>query len=1064
MLLPMLVMAEFPASSPTINGHQHPVAVITSLEQRFDLNPYIETIEDVQHEYTLENIQAGTYDHLWQRNTQRYFIGKNNKSKYWFRLTIDWHGQAPVSSILYIDSQHGLLSRIGLVIPNTSGMYHQVKAGFLEPYITREGASPQFGFKLPLITAGPQTLFGWVNNTENGVLPLLPLYLVSEIGYDKIQNQVVLVLVGFYAVMAALWFYNVCLFVMLREPVYGLYIIFLASAVLTCVTTDGVGHQWLWPNTPRMSLRISTVTGIVGLMVYLAFILQSLNGAPFWPRFKILYLILMGVGCGALLHNLFATEFDLSNVIVQAYPAFVFPVTLVLIIAAVWKKQPTAGYLLIAEVMTLAGAVSFMLLMQGLVPINIVTFWGLHWGFLGEVMLLSLAVAARTNIIIQDKLQAQHSAIQHLENYEALYEDSVEGRFQYSVKSHFAKCNLAMAKLCGYESVAAFMADKRITHLADEATNKKITAILLSQGIVSGFETKIIHQITQQPVWVSINMRLMNDDNGQPEYVEGSVVNISERKLKEHAEKDKEISDAKNQAKSQFFASMSHELRTPLTAILGYADIAKRDELSEQERKEHIKTIEHSSQHLLQLVNDILDLSKIEAQKLEMEQLDVNVLSILSDVMDFFSILAFNKGISFSIDYQFPLPATITSDPTRLKQTLINICGNAIKFTEQGGVTVTVSCDKEPLRMNFAVQDTGIGLSPDQVGRLFGAFAQADASTTRNFGGTGLGLHLSKQIAEKLGGDIAVESERGKGSIFTLTIATGSLANVTWLEALPKPERDAVIDNIMIPQLTGHVLYAEDNPHNQKLVATFVKKTGATIDVVSNGRKALEIVKEKHFDLIFTDIRMPELDGVEFTKALLQANPDLPIIAITATATNQEIVEFKAVGFKKILRKPIDRKMLYETMSGYLVQQEPTQGQLIEQKTSVIQAPEKENGAVRVLLADDNPVNQQLIAFHIKHAGAQAVIVNDGAEALAEAIKGQFDLILMDMQMPTMDGMTAVRYIREKGFTNPIYALTANESAEAIHACVNAGCDGHLSKPLNTAKLNEVIRSLKVHN
>ncbi len=516
-------------------------------------------------------------------------------------------------------------------------------------------------------------------------------------------------------------------------------------------------------------------------------------------------------------------------------------------------------------------------------------------------------------------------------------------------------------------------------------------------------------------------------------------------------EQQRNAAESAAKAKSQFFASMSHELRTPLTAILGYAEIAKSENISERDRVGHIKSIEHGGKHLLQLINDILDLSKIEAQKLDIEYVETNVFTVCSELENYFSILAKQKNIEFAIQYEFPLPAIVMSDPLRLKQCLINLCGNSIKFTEKGGVVVSVTCEKEKEILSFAVKDTGIGMTPSQASNLFSAFGQADKSTARNFGGTGLGLHLSKQIAEKLGSDITVESEEGIGSTFIFALKTGPIDHVEWLTAVPESLSDLSM-SIAIPQLRGHILYAEDNKQNQQLISQLVEQTGVRVDVASNGKKALEMALQNSYDLLLTDIRIPIIDGIELMQLVTKSKPTLPVVAITATLTDAECESFKEVGFKQVLRKPLDKKSIYGVLIEFLTWRED----LPEKAKDKLPQSEK----IKVLLADDNPVNQKLIAFHIQQAGADVIIASDGLEAIALSHEHDIQLILMDMEMPNMDGMTAVRHLREEGFNVPIYALTANESEEAMQICRDAGCNGHLSKPLNTTKLHQVILGL----
>ncbi len=924
-----------------------PIAVVTNIDEPFDLNPFVETIEDPHHDYTLEDIQAGKYDHLWVRNQARHFIAHNLKSKYWFRLAVSWQVAESTAGFIYFDNQPSLIYRLGVAMPSGHGKPAQlIKTGFREHRSGPEMMSQRYVIPIDWDRGQIAALYGWLDNSETAWPAALPLYLVSLPTLNAKQQQIDGIQIAFYSVMSALLFYNLCLFFSLRQTVYGLYLGFLIAAIYECAVIDGNTLRWLWPGMPQQNVQFANMGGSLMAISYLAFVVTAINSFLYWPWFKKIYHALLAAGLMILCFSLLAKGNALAAILVQGFAGVLMPVMLLLIMASMMKRIPTASYLLIAELCMLIGSSSHMLMLQGVLPINTFTLWSLHAGMLCEVLLLSLALAARTRL-------AQQSAIENLKKYEIIY------------------------------------------------------------------------------------------------------------KLAAAAEKDRASAEARNQSKSQFFASMSHELRTPLTAILGYAETARGKEVSLEQKEIHIETIERGGKHLLQLINDILDLSKIEAQQLDVENIAVDVIELLRDVEDYFALLAMRKGLYFNIDYQFPLPAIIMSDPTRLKQTLINVCGNAVKFTENGGVTVSAACDQHQQCMIFAVKDTGIGLKPDQVEKLFNAFTQADAATTRNFGGTGLGLYLSKQIVEKLGGDIKVESQYGLGSIFTVTVAMGDINNASdtsatnnsqWLTAFPiarSRSKTLTIAPLQIPLLSGHILYAEENSQNQELVSMIVKQTGCTIDVVGNGQKALSLLQHEKYDLLFTDIRLPSIDGVELCATILKTQPQLPVIAVAATATENELTEFTAAGFKQILLKPIDRKMLYAAMREYLPARTFNGSDRSTQAIPII----------RVLLAEDNLDNQAMIDIQIKRAGAACIIANDGMEAIAEVLKGEIDLILMDMQMPNMDGMTAVRYLRSKGFKKPIYALTADESAQALQACADAGCDGHLAKPLDAAKLNQVIQN-----
>ncbi len=1010
-----------------------------SFENPSLLTPHIEIIEDKDHQLNINDVIAGKYN--WSSvDKGQYFTGQNPTAKYWYRLTLHWNGENTQNAVLYFDVLPNLLADIGIRIPQMDGSFQIFKTGSIREYDSRDIQSYLYGFNLMMTPGNEYTIYGWASNVA---VPIpLNLKLTSSEDFRDHHETYKIILAIFYAVMGALMVYNIFLFITIKENVYGIYILFLLGAASTCANFDGVGHRWIWPQE-FMDTRAAAINPSLACMAYLSFVFFSLNKVDFWPYFKKIHYSLLITGVLLLAFSLTVPVEGLRIAIVlgELYTAIVFIICLSVIIASVVNRVPTASYLLFAELLNITGLAIFMLMFRATLPMNIFTQWAMHFGFAADALLLSLSLGARTRI-------AQMTAINHLANYENLYQESVEGRFQYQPSIGIFKCNRAMAAIYGYHSVDELIGEKRKVYLSDEETENKLRQILKSNDSVNDFEAQIINKQTNQPVWISLNLRLIPHSDKKIKLVEGSVVDITERKLKESAERAQQISEAQNKAKSQFFASMSHELRTPLTAILGYAEIAKQQKLDTFTRIKHVSTIERSGKHLLQLINDILDLSKIEAQKLDVEMLRTNVIEIVRDIEDYFLILSEKKRISFTKAFRFPFPGTIQTDPTRLKQVLINICGNSVKFTEKGGVTIETYLNNETGMMCFAIKDTGIGLKPEQVNKLFGAFVQADASTTRNFGGTGLGLHLSKQIAEKLGGDITVESEYGEGSTFTVSIATGDMTNAQFLTELP--EETTKDEQYETPQLAGKILYAEDNPQSAQLVAEIVTRTGCTIELADNGKYALELALANEFDLIFTDLRMPEKNGIELTKELKQSKPNSVIYGITAENTSDVIAEFTLAGAKGVLGKPILGRALCDVLSQNLPEANAT-----NESTSDEPKP------LRVLLVEDNPVNQRLIGFHIKKAGAEVVIANDGLEAIAEALKSEFDVIFMDVYMPNLGGMEAVELLRKKGIEKPIYALTATDTVEDKDKCLQVGCNGILFKPLDVTKLTEVLNGLK---
>lgn len=404
--------------------------------------------------------------------------------------------------------------------------------------------------------------------------------------------------------------------------------------------------------------------------------------------------------------------------------------------------------------------------------------------------------------------------------------------------------------------------------------------------------------------------------------VHGYALEITQRKKAladaRSAQLEKMAAEAANTAKSTFLANMSHEIRTPLTAIIGFSESLLDTSQTMPERVTSINTIIRSGKHLMQIINDILDLSKVEADKLEVEQLNVSPFEILRDVYSFISLMAEEKGLFFDIDYDFPIPEMIVTDPVRLKQVIINLCNNAVKFTQKGGVNIKVSFKNNLLIID--VVDTGIGLNEEQMLKIFNPFTQADTSTTRQYGGTGLGLHLSKQLAKKLGGDITVESTSGVGSSFTLTVTTGEADKGKLLLYMPvvKQAFAQSIINGAGPHACGQVLLAEDNIDNQRLVSMYLKKIGADVVVVNNGKEAIEQAAENNFDLVLMDMQMPIMNGIDATIRLREMNYTTPIVALTANAMKEDVDACYKAGCNGFIQKPISQQIFKDTVVKFL--------------------------------------------------------------------------------------------------------------------------------------------------
>jgi len=377
---------------------------------------------------------------------------------------------------------------------------------------------------------------------------------------------------------------------------------------------------------------------------------------------------------------------------------------------------------------------------------------------------------------------------------------------------------------------------------------------------------------------------------------------------------------AASKTKSTFLATMSHEIRTPLTAIIGFSEVMLESDQTLEDRVKAIKTINSSGKHLLKIINDVLDLSKIEANKLELENVPLSPIELIADVVALIGPLASAKGLILNVRYDLPIPALIHSDSFRLKQIVINLVSNAVKFTESGHIIITASYDVNSNQMGFTINDSGIGMTEKQKDLVFEAFRQADSSTSRRYGGTGLGLSLSKDLAQKMGGDITVESLLNTGSQFKLTVDSGDVADGDFVFHENELTKATMEEDYLqsTDKFSGKVLLCEDNFDNQRLITHFIRKLGPTVDVADNGQIGISMVYKGDYDLVFMDMQMPMMSGVEATQRLREKGYTKPIVALTANAMQLDREDCLSAGCDDFITKPINRKELQKIISRFL--------------------------------------------------------------------------------------------------------------------------------------------------
>ncbi len=912
------------------------------------LGPYLYYLKDPKGELSISQVNTrGMRNRFKRSNAPAPGFGFTS-STYWFKFSLKNPSYKQVSR--YLEIEYPLLDHVELYEPTPAGTYRIYKEGDHQEFSHRPVLYRNFVF---ILTLPPQASLTYFIRVKTSSSLNLPAKLYTPAAFiNKVENEE-MALGMYFGILFAMLAYNMILYISIRESIYLHYVLFVLLNFLFQLDLTGVSFKYLWPSYPywaNISLPFFIFTAFFFGTQFTRGILNTKKNIWIIDVILKVFLYLAAIGAVVTL----VTPYNISIRL-----ATLFTITVMVHIAAgficLFRGYRPARYYVFAWTVSLAGMAIFALKSFGTLPNNFFTIWGIQIGSAWEVILLSIALADRINILSREKERIQA-----------------------------------------------------------EYTSKLEAANLRLEEFTRNLEEKVAQRTKE---------------------LEKS--NILLKKQAQEMRLAEEQAAKASKAKSEFLANMSHEIRTPLNAITGVTGLALDMDGLPPKLREYLEIIKTSAYSLLGLVNDILDFSKIEAGRMELEKTVFSLDEVIENIADMFSEQASGRGAELIIDMDPGVPDGLIGDPMRLTQLLTNLISNALKFTPEGEVILSCSCrakEESVARLEFCVEDTGIGIDPDRLDILFDMFTQADTSTTRKFGGTGLGLAICKKIADLMEGNITVSSWPGKGTRFTFSVA---------MELARVPQGKRVLD-VDIPRET-EVLLCFDSSRLSRAIENILISLG-----VSNVRYLREDEIERHLEAqrscCLLCIEADHKSQVERAQVLLDRFGTLSIVVChhfdfepsgSVSGSNQRLF-----FILKPVKKSMLAKILHTVAAFKDVEEVPPHLHELKDKKGFLRG-------IKVLLVEDNEINQMVAKDIISRTGAEVTTAENGKAALLVADRG-FDIILMDIQMPEMDGYQTARALRARKETRdiPIIAMTAGVFEDDRQRCFQAGMNDFLMKPV----------------
>jgi len=947
--------------------------VITPEHGSYFLAKHLELLEDPTTHLTITDIIS------WQ-NEPRFTPSSTETPSFGFTTSAVWarftvKNSLPRTMEYFLEIKYPLLDRIDLYIPSGPETFTVFKAGDSLPFKERTIQHKNTIFPVMLASGEEKTLYLRCETTSSLNLPIVlhsPACLAEEITMEQMLLGI------YYGILLVMMIYNFFIYLGLKDSTYLYYVLFVFTYMLFQLSVNGMAFQYFWPE------QIWWANNCTPLFIFLAYIFATqftrniLDTPKNVPRIDAILragLVLSIIGSVLTLFIGYNLSIRLATLMSLTVVALIVAGFICMI-----KGYRPARYYFLAWSVSMLGVTVYALKTFGILPHNFITHWGIQLGSAWEVILLSMGLADRFQLMKQEKEQMQTVYARELEEAHGELEKSFRDMEQFK---------------------------NSLETLLEERT---------------------------------ADLSRVNE-------------NLSREAM--DRQKAEARAEAASKAKSQFLASMSHEIRTPMNAILGMANMASK--LAETAKlRQYLAVIQDSGKTLLALINDILDFSKIEAGRLDLECANFDLRETLESLADLFGKQAADKGLELLINVRGSTPCALKGDALRLRQILINLVNNAIKFTQAGEVAVTAHAERltdVAAILSFSVRDTGSGINHAQIRQLFSEYTQADSSTSRLYGGTGLGLAISKQLVTLMGGEISAESEPGKGSTFHFTV------NV---ELQPQEAQHALV---LPASISGaRVLVATPHPALRETLLEMLAGFACRPEAVQPLEAGAITHNAPGYALRVLDSSLPGLDLPHFLATRAASHPEevlTPAIILTQPDSGPPLENLQGCLRVVVLNKPLKQSYLFETIVACLETADAT--------PACTAHPPRENDkkqfttlkGKQVLVVEDDPVNQMVTSQLLTRAGILVDIAGNGHEALAALQEKTYDAVLMDVTMPKMDGLTATRAIRQSlRLDLPIIALTANAIKGDREKCLAAGMDAYLTKPVEIQSMYQILEKL----